>query len=94
MKLTENNFRTGFLVTEEYLGGVTESEESLGCFNSFIVNNNTGEYVFFDEFKNLEDALATINQLKPDWEFESTHEGCKGSACGPDKCKGSSCKLY
>lgn len=83
--LTRDNFRKGFLVDDELMGGVTELEP--GNFLAFVLHHTRGEYLGQQIFTDLDQALGAISQVKRDWKFESTH------ACGGGKCSGAACQL-
>jgi hypothetical protein len=83
--LTRENFRKGFLVDEELMGGVTELEP--GNYLSFVLQHTSGEYLGQQLFTDLDQALAAIAQVQRTWQFESTH------ACGGGKCSGSACPI-
>lgn len=83
--LTRENFRKGFLVDEELMGGVTELEA--GSYLAFVLQHTSGEYLGQQLFTDLDQALAAIAQVQRAWKFESTH------ACGGGKCSGSACPI-
>jgi hypothetical protein len=87
MSLTAENYSKGFLVDEELMGGVTPSTERPGEFVAYVMNHLTGEYLGYQGFGSLDQALVAINQVKRDWAFESV------SGCGAGKCAGGNCKV-
>ncbi len=83
--LTRENFKKGFLVDEELMGGVTELEA--GNYLAFVLQHTSGEYLGQQLFTDLDQALAAIAQVQRAWKFESTH------ACGGGKCSGKECPI-
>ena len=83
--LTAENYRTGFLVDEELMGGVTESPDAPGRYLAFVLRHTTGEYLGYRSFAVLEEALEAINRVQRSWAFE------KASGCGSGNCGGGSC---
>lgn len=97
-KLDKDNFQKGLLIDEELLAGVTPHPEKQDTFVAFIIRHETGEYLGYQDFSSLDDALATINKIDRSWMFqplnpcsghhhdstgESTSHGCGGSGgCG------------
>ena len=90
--LDSENYKKGFLVDDELMSGVTEDPEAPGRFVAFIISHATGEYLGYQPFEQLADALSTINQIKRNWIFEAVG-GCGTGGCGGDgSCKGGGCK--
>lgn len=90
MSLTAENYTKGFLVDEELMGGVTTSPEQPGVpsvYVAYVLNHLTGEYLGYQGFPELEQALAAIQSVKRSWIFESV------SGCGAGKCAGGNCKV-
>jgi hypothetical protein len=87
MSLTAENYTKGFLVDEELMGGVTTSPEQPGVYVAYVLNHLTGEYLGYQGFPELEQALIAIHSVKRDWAFESV------SGCGAGKCAGGNCKV-
>jgi len=93
-KLTAENFRSGFLIDDECMAGITEEEhDGHPSFSAFVLNHVSGEYLGYRPYKLLIEALDALSQIPRDWVFEST-SGCGGERCGEGKCKGSACKLF
>jgi len=89
--LHRDNYRSGFLIDEEWMAGVSE-EGVPPTFNAFIVNHVTGEAVGYTSFPSLEGALEALSRIPRKWKFEST-AGCSGGRCEEGRCKGGSCKV-
>jgi hypothetical protein len=79
--LTPENYQKGFLLDEEWMGGVAEEAHQPGFFATFILRHSTGEYVAYQVFKGLNLALSSINSVPRPWKFEATSE-CGGGNCG------------
>ena len=88
MTLTKENYSKGFLIDEELMGGVTRNPNCSDEFVAFILRHSTGEYLGYQPFLNLQDALDTLNQVKRSWSFEVLG-GCGG--CSNGKCKAGKC---
>ncbi|MBI2606760.1 MAG: hypothetical protein HYW49_11845 [Deltaproteobacteria bacterium] len=95
MQLTKQNHDQGFLVGEEWLGGVAaRADEGTGRegYIAFVVAHRTGEYILNQEFDDLDSALGAINALGVTWRFENASGGCgSGSESENDKCGGGHC---
>lgn len=87
MSLTAENYTKGFLVDEELMGGVTSTPEQPGIFVAYVLNHLTGEYLGYQPFTSLDQALEAIHNVKRAWIFESV------SGCGAGKCAGGNCKV-
>jgi uncharacterized membrane protein YgcG len=81
MLLTAENYSKGFLVDDELLGGVTQHPEQPGTYVAFVLRHTTGEYLGYQPFTDLEEALAVINRVKRSWTYEKTG-GCGGQGGG------------
>ena len=90
MALNPENFSKGFLIDEELMGGVTVDPGQAEQFVAFVLRHTTGEYLGYQPFAELNDALAAINQVKRDWIFEKAG-GCGGCATGEGGCGGGKC---
>lgn len=97
--LTEANFAHGFLVDEEWIGGVTEMDG--GVFAAYVSHHTTGETLEYREFTSPSPALEFLNSLPRHWIYESV--GCSAhtkklarnagvSAPQGGGCAGCSCK--
>lgn len=94
MSLTHENYKTGFLVDEELMAGVTQHPQENSLFVAFVLRHTTGEYLGYQPFETLEEALQTINRVDRSWIFETV--GCggecaKGGGCSKGNCKKKSC---
>lgn len=90
MPITPENYAKGFLIDDELMAGVTAKDQS---FTGFVLRHTTGEYLGYQQYATLEEALGSINAIPRPWKFEST-SGCSGERCAEGKCKGEGCKLY
>ncbi len=87
--LTELNFKSGFLIDDEWMGSVIEEE---GAFSACVLSHATGEALYFQSYPTLPEALQAINHLHRPWKYESL-SGC--GACAEGTCtveKGGKCK--
>ncbi|MCM2323388.1 MAG: hypothetical protein NDJ90_09015 [Oligoflexia bacterium] len=89
MELTVENYTQGFLVDEELLGGVTPHPEEEGKFVAFVLNHHTGEYLAYQSFATIGEALEILSQVQRPWKFEKI-SGCGGSCGGSGGCGGKS----
>ena len=80
MQLTAENYNQGFLVDDEVVGGVAEHPENPGQFVAFILQHETGEYLGYQPFNSLQEALDVINKVERPWVFEKA-SSCQGG-CG------------
>jgi hypothetical protein len=97
--LNAENFRLGFLLDEELMGGVTElkAEELTSGeperYLAYVLRHTTGEYLGQRRFTELADALSAMNQIVRPWRFERT-KACGGSGlCATGNCAGGGCKV-
>ncbi len=90
-RLTSENYLKGFLIDEELMGGVTQNSEKNGSFVAFVLRHTSGEYLGYETYEKLPEALAAINQVQRDWIYEST-SACGGGACQEGACGTGSCK--
>lgn len=91
MKLTIENYKKGLLVDDEFMAGVTEDPDQPGKAVAFVLNHLSGEYLAYEPFDDVEAALASINSLERDWEYEKGGGGCGDGACGEGGCRGGGC---
>lgn len=95
VRLTEENYRSGFLVDDEYLAGVSEDAERRGAFVAYVLCHTTGEYVGFERHGSLKPALERLNAIPRAWSFEGVGDcggGCADGACGKGACGGGRCR--
>ena len=93
MKLTPENYQKGFLIDEEWMGGVSTDRET-GRFTAFVVDHQEAETLFSEGFDTLDQALHVVNSVvRPGWKFE-TSSGCDSKDCGKGGCKGETCRVY
>ena len=93
-KLTEKNYRGGFLVDEELMAGVGQEEGGGTGFFAYVLRPETAEYLGYEIYPTLGEALEAINRIPRDWAFENMGGGCGGEKCAEGKCKGEKCKLF
>ena len=91
-ELTSENYHAGFLVDEELMAGVGQEEGSEDSFFAYVLRHSTGEYLGYQTFSSLADALQSINQIPRDWVFEKLG-GCGEGKCGEGNCKGGKCAI-
>lgn len=94
--LDERNYAAGFLIDDELLAGITvesAGQSSQNNYTAFVLNHLTGEYLGYETFLQLSDALHAINQIPRAWVFEAT-KGCGTAICEEGKCKGDGCKRF
>ena len=88
-QLSTENYTQGFLVDEELMAGVTQDPNNPNTYVAFVLQHTTGEYLGYQPFSNLQEALNTLNQIPRSWAFEKVG-GCGG--CGKQgKCSGGGC---
>ena len=87
--LTPSNFKKGFLIDDELMGGISEDPAISGTYVAFVIAHETGEYVDWTPFTHLDNALGYINNIQRPWTFESLspckNEGnchAEGGGCG------------
>ena len=92
--LNIENYSLGFLVDEELMAGVTQHPDQPNTFVAFVLQHSTGEYLGYQPYTSLDQALARINQIPRPWTFERISGGCGGGKCGTKEggCGGGGCK--
>ena len=90
MALTLENYNKGFLVDEELMGGITESPEHPGSYAAYVLQHTTGEYLGYQVFPDLQQALDALSRVQRNWKFESV-SGCGNGKCAGDRCKVGGC---
>lgn len=90
MKLTVENFSSGFLVDDELIASVTENPSAPGTFLAYVLSHETGEYLGYRTFPDLSEALNSINGIKRNWKFEKSG-GCGGGGSCGKKCSTGKC---
>lgn len=90
-KLTRENFERGFLVDEELMAGVSEHPDVYGRYVAFVLKPETAEYLGYQDFPRLDDALDSINSIPRNWSYESS-SGCQTGNCGKTGSCGKGCK--
>jgi len=90
MLLTAENYKKGFLIDEELMGGVSDDEKTPGKFIAFVLNHAEGNYLGRESCDTLSDALELIAQVKREWKYEST-SGCGGGKCSTGACGTGEC---
>jgi hypothetical protein len=89
-QLTPENFRNGFLIDADLMAGVTEKPDAPGAFLAYVLKPGSGEYLGYQEFTALDEALAALNAIPREWTYESAH------SCGEGKCgnnQGGNCRI-
>ncbi len=85
MKLTLENYKKGFLVSNGQIGGVAEMAE--GVCSAYVSDQVTGETLYYQEFESVEPALVALNQMEYDWTYETiSGGGCGSGSCGTGAC--------
>ena len=97
-KLSPHNYKDGFLVSDEFIGGVTEMAD--GSFAAYVSHHLTGETLAYQEFTSPLEATEFLSALPFNWAFEAV--GCSShtkktaansqAGCGPSSCSSCSCK--
>ena len=92
--LNTENYSQGFLVDEELMAGVTQHPEQANTYVAFVLQHSTGEYLGYQPYTSLDQALDRINQSPRPWTFERISGGCGGGKCGTGEggCGGGGCK--
>jgi hypothetical protein len=80
-KLNPDNYSKGFLVDEELMGGVAPHPDQPGLFVAFVLRHTTGEYLGYQAFEVLDEALQAINSVNRTWAYDQAG-GCGGGNCG------------
>ncbi len=84
-KFTADNFKSGFLIDEELMAGITEEKDTPGVYTAFVVRHTTGESLGMQQFSNPFEAIRTINEIPREWTYEAV------SKCGSGKCASGKC---
>ncbi len=58
------------------MGGVAEHPTETGQFLGYVLRHTTGEYLGYEAYPTLDDALEALNRIPRDWKYE------KSSGCG------------
>lgn len=93
MKLTLENSSKGFLIDDEWMGGLSEDPSFPEQVLAYIVDHRTGEAISSHRFSDKASAIEALNRVQREWRYQST-SGCSGEKCGPERCKKESCKIY
>jgi hypothetical protein len=88
--LTLENYSKGFMIDEELMAGVTEHPEQRGLFVAFVLRHTTGEYLGYQPFEDLNEALGVINRISRPWKYDAAG-GCGGCAGGTCNKEGGGC---
>lgn len=93
MALNPENYKKGFLIDDELMGGVSEDPALPGHYLAFVVKHETGETIGALTYPTLEAALDAINAVRREWKYESAGS-CGGGNCGGEGCgEGGSCMV-
>jgi hypothetical protein len=87
-KFTADNFKSGFLVDEELMAGI--SEDQPGQFTAFVVRHSTGEMLGAHQYENVFEAIRALNDIPRNWTYESVKR-CGGGNCANGKCAAGGC---
>ena len=79
-QLTQSNYAKGFLIDDELMAGVTEHPENPSVFVTFILEHQTGNYLHYQAFEKLNQALESLNQIPRPWTYERIG-GCSENGC-------------
>jgi hypothetical protein len=90
MLLNAENYSKGFLIDEELMAGVTENPGAAGSFVAFVLRLETGEYLGYESYSTLDEALAAIGRIPRSWAYEKS-SGCGEGACGESHCGQGEC---
>lgn len=88
MKLTIKNYKNGFLVDDEVIGGVTEMAGAV--YSAYVSHYLTGETLAYQEFNAVQPALDFLGAMNREWEFEGV--GCGKISAPALKSAGGSCR--
>lgn len=83
--LTAENYKHGFLIDNDAIGGVTEMAD--GVYSAYVSHYATGETLEYREFSALDPALQFLAQVDRPWSYEAV--GCGKPAAG--SCGGCGC---
>lgn len=84
-KFTADNFKSGFLMDEELMAGISEAADQPGIFTAYVVRHTTGETLGVQQFTNVFEAIRTLNDIPREWAYE------KVSKCGSGNCGSGGC---
>jgi hypothetical protein len=90
--LTADNFSKGFLVDDEWIGGVTPDPETPSRFAAYVLKHTSGEYLAYQVFDSLDEALTLLNQVPRGWSYEALG-GCANGNCGQGQCRSGNCAV-
>ncbi|MGE0615266.1 MAG: hypothetical protein AB7P04_06470 [Bacteriovoracia bacterium] len=87
--LTSENYRDGFLIDDQWMGGVSENpahetSASTDRFVAYVVDVSEGVTLGAHGYPTLAEALHAINRIPRAWRFESArscHTGCASGGC-------------
>ena len=75
------------------MGGVSLHPELANNYLAFVLHHTTGEYLGYQSYSTLDEALAAINQVQRKWTFEAS-SGCGSGNCGKEGgCNPAGCKV-
>ena len=85
-QLTLGNYRKGFLVDENWLAGVSPSENpDQPGFAAYVVNHLEGTLLAQTIYPTANEAITALNSIRRNWIYESAHQ-CGGGKCGKGGC--------
>lgn len=89
-RITSDNYSSGFLYDDELMGGITRSKEKPSVFIAFVMRHTTGEYLGYQNFNSLDQAIDAINSVERSWVYQPV-SGCGACSEGEGKCKDRLC---
>ncbi len=84
-KFTADNYKSGFLMDEELLAGISESVDQPGVYTAYVIRHTTGETLGVQNFNTVFEAIRTLNDIPREWTFDKVSK-CGGGNCGSGKC--------
>ncbi|MBI3543272.1 MAG: hypothetical protein HY075_08380 [Deltaproteobacteria bacterium] len=88
--LDASNYKSGFLVDDEVIAGVTEmGDAARPLYAAYVSHYLTGETYAYREFERVEPALEFLATIERKWAFEGV--GCTAKASATSCSTGGSC---
>ena len=76
---------------DELMAGVSEHPAQKGLYVAFVLRYSSGEYLGYQPYTDLNQALASINAIRRSWTYEKAG-GCGNGACGGGTCSNGGCR--
>jgi hypothetical protein len=94
--LTAENYKQGFLIDDDLMAGVSPHPDNAEQFLAYVLHHTTGEYLGYQPFAELDQALGAINRIPRTWVFEKAGGcgGCgegRGGKCSKGQCGAGKC---